>query len=107
MMHSSFFIGISEGIVLRKMQKAANLRKEPGRFHGTTDSLGLNIVVQVELPGMRAQPHGIDFSLALVRDVGLDQIGCENAAFEQELLSASSASKTCSSVPGTCFTLAA
>ncbi len=42
------------------------------------------VVIQEELVRDRAQIHGRQFALALVADPGLDKIGREHTAFEQE-----------------------
>src|SRR5438445_5080189 len=47
-------------------------------------SLRLDIVVQEELIGVRANPHLIDLLLPLVSDPGLDHVFCEDVALQEE-----------------------
>ncbi len=61
----------------------------------------LDIVVQAELVGVRAQPHGVHLVLRLVPDPGVDHVGREHVAAEQELVVApASAASASSSEPG-------
>src|SRR6266545_4455853 len=46
--------------------------------------LGLDVVVEVELPRVRAQADRVDLALALVADPGLDHVGGEDVALEHE-----------------------
>ena len=44
------------------------------------------VEVQAELVRVRPQPHGVDFLLRLVPDPGVDHVGGEHVAAEQELV---------------------
>ena len=46
----------------------------------------LDVVVEVELPRVRAEAHGVDLVLALVGDPRLDHVGREHATREQVLV---------------------
>src|SRR6266550_739014 len=49
-------------------------------------SVGSDVVVQVELPGVGAEADLVDLPLALVGEPGLDEVGCEDAARQQVLV---------------------
>ncbi len=46
----------------------------------------LDVEVEGELPGMRAQPDGIHLVLPLVLDPGLDQVRGEDVALQQKVV---------------------
>ena len=54
------------------------------RVRVESNALGSAVVVEGELQGMRAEPHGVDLVLALPVDPRADQAFAEHAALRQE-----------------------
>jgi hypothetical protein len=57
-----------------------------GALRSLCHSISLNIVIEVELVGMRAHPHRIGLHFFLVVDPEIDEFGGEYAALEEELV---------------------
>src|SRR5262245_16554855 len=73
------------GIVAQSVsQKLGDAADRITQFFGATFVVNaLSVVVQVELVGMRAQPHGVDFARPLVIDPGLQHVTGEDIARQQ------------------------
>src|SRR6266850_7573258 len=70
----------SQDTAARRLIKPASIRI----WLRANESTRLDIVIQVELVWMRAQPDRIDLFLALVVEPGLDHVAGEHIAAQQE-----------------------
>src|SRR5580658_10555981 len=81
----------TSGMRLHLAQSAAHPIRASAADRGAREApseavAGSDVVVQVELPRVRAQPHGVDLVRPLVVDPGLDEVVGEHPAGLEEIV---------------------